>query len=218
MYATCRTRTGSSAICAGPGPHHHVVGPQHHRRGRRSNRCSSGLNAPRCTGLRGPLQPSSGCAAAASRPASAWSPQAGAQRLSERTRGASVSKPRAATRASSAVRSPKGGDAVVDESRSGTIRTQDPCRVLIRPTSARYLRDISSQSPRAAEPGLMQGFSREFECSARLCENRGVPGSSPDLAVLPEISTAAGVLATGWLPRRGSAEPYRETSGRRSLK
>jgi hypothetical protein len=57
MYATCRTRTGSSAIRAGPGPHHHVVSPQHHRRGRRSNRCSNGLNAPRCTGFHGPLQP-----------------------------------------------------------------------------------------------------------------------------------------------------------------
>jgi hypothetical protein len=55
MYATCRTRTGSSAIRAGPEPHHHVVSPQHHRRGRGSNRCSNGLNAPRCTGLRGPL-------------------------------------------------------------------------------------------------------------------------------------------------------------------
>jgi hypothetical protein len=79
MYATCRTRTGSSAIRAGPGPHHHVVSPQHHRRGPRSTRCSNGLNAPRVTGFRGPLQPWAGCTEAASRPASAWSRHAGAQ-------------------------------------------------------------------------------------------------------------------------------------------
>ncbi len=101
MYATCRTRTGSSAIRAGPGPHHHVVSPQHHRRGRSSNRCLNGLNAPRCTGFRGPLQP---WADARKQRAVLLQRGRGRQaltRLSERTRGASVSKPRPSTRARS---------------------------------------------------------------------------------------------------------------------
>jgi hypothetical protein len=80
MHLTCRARTGSSsAIRVRPGPHHHVVSPQHQRRGRRSTRCSGGLSAPRCTGHRGPLHPWSGCAEAASAAASASSRQAGAQ-------------------------------------------------------------------------------------------------------------------------------------------
>jgi hypothetical protein len=43
----------------------------------------------------------------------------------------------------------EGGDGRrCSESRSRSIRTRDPCRVLIRPTSARYVRDMSSLSTR----------------------------------------------------------------------
>jgi hypothetical protein len=66
-------------------------------------------------------------------------------------RAASVRRRVAATRASSGTRSPRGADAVVVRSRNGSIRTRDPCRVLIGPTSARYSRDISPRR-RVAEP------------------------------------------------------------------
>jgi hypothetical protein len=73
------------------------------------------------------------------------------------------------------VQSPKGGDAVVVVR---SIRTRNPDRVLVTPTSLRYLRDTSPRNDRR-RTRLLQGFQPEFEGFARLCENRGVSGSSP---------------------------------------
>jgi hypothetical protein len=95
-------------------------------------------------------------------------------------RAASVGRRVAATRASSGMRSPKRRRRRRRSSRGADrlVRTRDPCRVLIRPTSARYLR-TSRPHRSVAEPALLQGFPGVFECCVRLSENRGVPGWSP---------------------------------------
>jgi hypothetical protein len=132
-----------------------------------------------------------------------------------RSRGAevcaSVRRRVAVTRASSGMRSPKRRRRRrLFESRRGSIRTRDPCRVLIRRTSLRYLRRISA-SAQVPEPACLQAVSPLFECSEHLPENRGVPGSSPGLAI--KIGPAERGLL--WARRTSSASALRRRAGGR---
>jgi hypothetical protein len=72
-------------------------------------------------------------------------------------------------------------------SKSGSIRTRDPSRVLIGPTSPR---NCATPAPSADpfEPAGLQVFPPPFERSQHLSENRGIPGSSPGLAIDDELS------------------------------
>ena len=50
------------------------------------------------------------------------------------------------------------------------------------------------------EAAQLQGFPRPFECPVPSPENRGVPGSSPGLAMFPETLMTSGFPAPRWLP------------------
>jgi hypothetical protein len=193
MYATCRTRTGSSAIRAGPGPHHHVVSPQHHRRGRRSNRCSNGLNAPRCTGFRGPLQPWAGCTEAASRPASAWSRQAGAQATvgkdarSERLEAAST---RARSGRDPSLRRRAIGPRVAPasvETRLPRRRCRVPCRSphLTAPCRTMGAAGFEPATSRVSDKATVGRLDHREVCADEL---RGTRSDAPDLAGYVSVS------------------------------